>query len=91
MQFKHLGNGTFVVEHKAQRIGWVTYTFSAVDSLRIEHVEVIPAYRGQGIAEKLVLEVVDFARAKELKIIPICSYARALFRRKGTVLDDVRA
>lgn len=91
MEFKHIEKGTFVVQDKAQKIGWVTYTFSAATTIRIEHVEVIPAYRGQEIAKDLVLKVVDFAREKQLKIIPICSYAQALFRKMGAALDDVRA
>ncbi len=89
-QFKHPKKGTFTVECKAQKIGWVTYTLPAETVLRIEHVEVIPAYRGQEIAKELVLQVVNFAREKGLKIIPVCSYAQALFRKMGATLDDVR-
>lgn len=91
MKFKHIEKGTFTVGIKAQEIGWVTYTFSAAATISIDHVEVDPVYRGQGIAKSLVLKVVDFAREKKLKIIPICSYAQALFRKMGPELDDIRA
>ncbi|MBO3800529.1 MAG: N-acetyltransferase [Candidatus Brockarchaeota archaeon] len=35
-----------------------------------------PEYRGMGLASKLMDEVVKFALEKNLKIVPICSYAQ---------------
>lgn len=45
------------------------------------HTEVPPAFRGRGIAEKLVLAGFRAARERGLKIEPICSYVAALLRR----------
>lgn len=44
----------------------------------IEHTGVRPAYGGQGIARRLVEKVIEAARARNLKIVPLCSYARKL-------------
>ncbi len=48
-----------------------------VDSLywSIDHTYVDPNYGGRGIAKKLVLSIVTQARAKGVKLIPLCSYA----------------
>ncbi len=46
-----------------------------------DHTGVPPQYRGQGIAEKLVAEVMADAREKGFKIVPLCSYVVAQFRR----------
>ncbi|MEM3712555.1 MAG: GNAT family N-acetyltransferase [Thermoproteota archaeon] len=35
-----------------------------------------PEYRGMGLASKLMDEVIKFALDKNLKIVPICSYAK---------------
>ena len=44
----------------------------------ITHTGVRPEYGGRGIAKKLVLMVIETARAKDAKIIPLCSYADKL-------------
>jgi uncharacterized protein len=49
--------------------------------LAITHVEAPEALRGQGVAGKLMEGVVEAARQRQLKIIPICSYAAAWMRR----------
>ena len=41
----------------------------------ITHTGVRPEYGGRGIAKKLVLSVAEAARAKNAKIVPLCSYA----------------
>ena len=46
----------------------------------IMHTGVREAYQGKGIARKLVLKVIEAARAKGVPIVPICSYAQKLMR-----------
>jgi uncharacterized protein len=45
------------------------------------HTETPPAFRGRGIAEKLVLEGFRLARDRKLQIVPVCSYVAAVLRR----------
>jgi hypothetical protein len=47
----------------------------------LTHVEADPALRGTGAAARLMQGIVDHARARNLKLIPRCSYAVAWFRR----------
>lgn len=42
----------------------------------ITHTGVDPAYGGRGIAKMLVLKVIEKARNRQVKINPICSYAK---------------
>ena len=51
------------------------------DKLVIPHVEAPPALRGTGAAGRLMQAIVELARAKRLKIVPLCSYAAAWIRR----------
>ncbi len=53
----------------------------AGDKLVIPHVEAPPALRGTGAAGRLMGGIMELARAKRLKIIPLCSYAAAWLRR----------
>ncbi len=53
------------------------------DRMLFTHTGVPVEFRGQGIAERLVLAGFAHARTHDLKIVPICSYvARILQRHK---------
>jgi len=57
--------------------------------LIVSHVESPPALRGKGTAARLMEGIVTIAREKNLKIVPLCSYAALWFRRhpdRGDVL-----
>ena len=51
------------------------------DTFVITHVGVHPELRGQGMAGKLTQAGLEFAKAKSLRVIPMCSYAAAYIRR----------
>lgn len=56
----------------------------------IDHTFVEPEYRGQKLAEKLVLNGVELARREGKKIIPLCPYAKKEFERKPEYQDVLR-
>ena len=71
-------------------------TFSKVGEglVIIDHTGVPPAFRGQGVAQALVARAVEDARAAGKKVLPLCSYAAAQFRRHpgwADVLDGGRS
>lgn len=45
--------------------------------------------RGQGVARQLLDILVEFAREKQLKIIPTCSYVDVMFKRDQSLADVV--
>lgn len=53
----------------------------------IVHTGVRPAFEGQGIAKRLLKKVVEQARLKNVKIVPICSYARKVLENKEEYKD----
>lgn len=53
----------------------------------VDHTFVPPAWRGQGIAESLVQQVVEDARRQGFKIKPVCPYVVAAFRRHPEWVD----
>ena len=71
----------FVLRIDGERLGFLEFTRPDVGVMRIEYVEVSPALRGTGLGRQLVTKAVDFAREAQLRIIPICSYARAVIQR----------
>lgn len=53
----------------------------------IDHTFVPPPLRGRSVGEALVARAVDDARAKGRRILPLCSFAAAQFRRNPDWLD----
>lgn len=47
----------------------------------LTHVEADPALRGTGAADRFMVALAAHGRDRGLKFAPICSYARAWFRR----------
>ena len=67
---------------------FATYRRSG-DRVIIPHVESPPALRGKGSADRLMRAITAHAREQGLKITPLCSYARAWFRRNPDASDIV--
>lgn len=51
------------------------------DTWFITHTEVLPEYGGQGIARKLVMAIAEAAQAKEIPLVPLCSYAVKVLKK----------
>lgn len=58
--------------------------------LTVYHTEVEPAFEGKGFAKLLLNKLVSYARENDLKIVPICPYVDAQFRRHPAEYADVR-
>ena len=59
------------------------------DRMVIPHVEAPPALRGTGAAGRLMTGVLDIARERGLKVVPICPYAAAFIQRHSEYQDLV--
>jgi len=57
--------------------------------LTVYHTEVSPEFEGRGFAKLLLNQLVNYAKEKDLKIIPLCAYVNAQFRRHPAEYADV--
>ena len=77
--------GRFELEENGL-LAWAEYRVQG-GKILIPHVEADPPLRGTGAAGRLMQEIVDYARAHQLTIVPRCSYARAWFARHPEARD----
>ena len=80
----------FVLRIDGERQGYLEFTRPEVGLMRIEYVEVSPALRGTGLGRQLVEKAVDFAKDAKLRVVPICSYARAVITRDPAMSATLR-
>ena len=65
----------------------MTFSKAGEHLIIIDHTEVPDAFRGQGVGVRLVERAVEDARKSGKKIMPLCPFAAAQFRRHGEWQD----
>lgn len=85
------GRGEFFIEENGQKLALMTYSKAGADKIIIDHTEVHASLKGEGIGKDLVAEGVKFARENNLKIIPLCQFARAEFDKHADYADVLAA
>jgi predicted GNAT family acetyltransferase len=78
--------GSFYMSEGDEVRGEIVYAKSG-DSIIIEHTEVDEALRGKDFGYDLVEQVVSYARQNELKVVPVCRFAKAVFDKKKDYSD----
>ena len=58
-------------------------------NLTVYHTEVSDKLKGQGVAGQLLSTMVNYARENKLKVIPLCPYVSAQFKRHPEQYQDV--
>lgn len=77
---QHGGSHEFVLTVDGERAGFLDYTLGD-GVMRIEYVEVAPELRGSGLGRQLVQRAIEYAQEMQLRVVPICGYARGLIQR----------
>ena len=80
----------FYVEQEGTILAEMVYSMPTPDKMIIEHTEVDDSLQGKKVGYQLVHRGVEYAREKGLKIIPLCSFARSVFK-KTSDFNDVLA
>ena len=81
--------GSFFIKNEAKKIAEMTYVYSGPGRLIIDHTEVDESLRGQKVGNKLLDKVVEMARDKDLKILPLCPFAKATLLKNKEAYADV--
>ncbi len=79
--------GFFKAEEEGKEAGLMTYSWAGTDKFIIDHTEVDPSFKGRSVGLQLVLKAVDFAREKQLKIMPLCPFAKSVFDKREDLRD----
>ncbi|RRB10447.1 N-acetyltransferase [Larkinella knui] len=57
--------------------------------LTVYHTEVVPEAEGHGYAKQLLDAMVTYARENNLKVVPLCPYVHAQFKRHPNDYADI--
>ncbi|RAV98934.1 GNAT family N-acetyltransferase [Pseudochryseolinea flava] len=80
--------GAFVIEENQTRLAEMAVAI--IDqNLVVYHTEVKEQLQGQGVAGNLLATMVDYARQNNLKVVPLCPYVLAQFKRHPEKYNDI--
>jgi predicted GNAT family acetyltransferase len=82
--------GEFYIGDNGQHLAEMVYTWAGENVFIIEHTDVDDSLRGQGVGNKLLERVVAFAREKNVKIIPLCPFAKSVFDKDSSIHDVLK-
>jgi len=82
------GKGAFVIEAGGERLAEMVIGISE-GNLTVYHTEVSEKLKGQGVASKLLSTMVEYARQHQLKVIALCPYVSAQFKRHSEQYQDI--
>jgi uncharacterized protein len=80
--------GAFYIMEDAEQMGEMVVSITG-SNLTVFHTEVSTKAEGKGYAKKLLNEMADYARKNNLKVIPLCPYVHAQFKRHPLEYADI--
>lgn len=84
MEIKHQQgekNGYFYYAQEGKELAQMAYVWAGSDKLIIDHTEVDESLKGEGVGKELLAHLVSFVRQQNVKVIPLCPFAKATFQK----------
>ena len=88
LKLNETGKGAFVIEENGDQLAEMAVSV-ANGILIAYHTEVSDKLAGQGVGKKLLNEMVDYSRANNLKVVPLCPFVKAQFERSPEKFEDI--
>jgi predicted GNAT family acetyltransferase len=88
MKLDDKGHGAFYIMEGTEQLGEMVMSIADA-KLTVYHTEVIPKAEGKGYAKKLLEGMVAYIRANGLRVVPLCPYVLAQFKKHEDVYADI--
>jgi predicted GNAT family acetyltransferase len=79
--------GSFYLGETAAPTAELVYRMAGDHKMIIDHTEVSEVHKGEGIGKLLVAEAVNYARQHQIKILPICPFAKVIMEKTKEYQD----
>jgi predicted GNAT family acetyltransferase len=90
MEIKHRENahkGSFYVEENNIVLAELSYSFAGADKLILDQTNVSIELKGRKIGNSLVKAAVNYSKVKNIKIVPLCPFAKDLIENTPEFRD----
>lgn len=79
--------GFFAATEDGEEAGRMTYSMAGEGRMIIDHTEVNPDFKGLGIGKLILMNLVDYVREHDIKVIPLCPFAKSVFNKEEKIRD----
>lgn len=79
--------GRFAIYENDEFAGEMTYVWAGTSKFIIDHTGVEQKFAGKKYGHRLLDHAVEFAREKNVKILPLCPFAKAQFDKNERIAD----
>lgn len=79
--------GMFYIESDGKIVAEMDYVWAGDQRIIVDHTQIDESMRGKSVGKQLLHRVVLFAREKNVKILPLCPFAKSVFERTSEYND----
>ncbi|WP_130736060.1 GNAT family N-acetyltransferase [Flavobacterium sp. J27] len=83
--------GYSIAKENNKLVGMMTYSIAGEELIIIDHTEVEPKYNGKGVGRGMLYKIIEMAREKNIKIIPLCPFASSMFKKNEEIRDVLKS
>jgi uncharacterized protein len=88
LNLNEAGDGYFYIVEDNEVAAELVISLSG-QQISAHHTEVYPKGEGKGLGKKLLAGMADYARKNDLKIVALCPFVHAQFKRHPETYEDV--
>ena len=77
--------GCAVAKENEEVAGKMSYSIASAHFIIIDHTEVDSSFKGKGVGKQLLYKIVEMARERNIKILPLCPFAKAMFKKQADI------
>ncbi len=88
LELDHKKHGAFNLYEEGKKIGEMVVSIGD-NNLTVYHTEIDSSGEGKGYAKLLLNDMVAYSRENNLKVIALCPYVHAQFKRHPDVYADI--
>lgn len=81
------GKGMVYINEGGNNLAEMTWVKGGDGYIIVDHTMVDDSLKGQGAGRKLLNHIVELARDRHLKIMPICPFVAATFKKVDEIRD----
>ncbi|MEA4830587.1 putative protein YjdJ [bioreactor metagenome] len=76
LTIKQSDKSFYIGDSEKELLAEMTFVYAGEDIIIIDHTSVSDELRGQNIGKQLLQRLVEFAKEKNKKIVPLCPFAK---------------
>ena len=88
LKLNDAGRGAFFLEEGGERVAEMEIGITG-KNLAVYHTQVSEKLKGKGVASALLETMVAYARKHDLKVIALCTYVLAQFKKNPEQYTDI--